>query len=143
MTRVDFYVLGPQARGDRYLLACRLTEKAWQQGHRVYLHTGGEQEARHLERLLWTFRDGSFLPHGLQGEADPATNPILVGHGTEAGDEHDVLINLALEVPPFFSRFERVAEPLDLDPEIRGAGRNRFRFYRDRGYAPNSHDIPR
>ena len=143
MTRVDFYVLEAQARGDRYVLACRLAEKAWQQGHRVYLHTGSENESRHLDRLLWTYRDGSFLPHGRCGEADAALNPILVGHDTEAGDEHDVLINLATAVPPFFSRFERVAETLDQDPQIRDAGRQRYRFYRDRGYAPETHRIQR
>ena len=143
MTRVDFYVLGPQARGDRYVLACRLTEKAWQQGHRVYLHTTSEQESRHLDRLLWTFRDGSFLPHGLAADAEPAANPILIGHADGVGDEHDVLVNLAPGVPPFFSRFERVAEPLDQDPAVRSAGRERFRYYRDRGYAPTSHDITR
>jgi len=143
MTRVDFYVLEAQARGDRYTLACRLAEKAWQKGHRVYLHTGSENEARHLDKLLWTYREGSFLPHGRFGEANAASNPILVGNDPGAGEEHDVLINLATEVPAFFSRFERVTETLDQDPQIRQAGRNRFRFYRDRGYAPETHKIKR
>jgi len=143
MTRVDFYVLEAQARGDRYTLACRLAEKAWQQGHRVYLHTRSENESRHLDKLLWTYREDSFLPHGLFGEADAASNPILVGNDPGADEEHDVLINLATEVPAFFSRFERVAETLDQNPQIRAAGRDRYRFYRDRGYSPDTHKIKR
>jgi len=143
MTRVDFYILEPQAGADRFGIGCRLAEKAWKLGHRVYLHTDSTDQARRLDKLLWTFRDGSFLPHGLLGEVDPAVNPVLVGCHTDAGEEHDVLINLGTEVPPFFSRFERVVEPIDQDQDIRHAGRSRFRFYRDRGYPLETHKIAR
>ena len=143
MTRIDFYILEQQARGSRFDIGCRLTEKAWRLGHRVYLHTDSAGQARQLDKLLWTFRDGSFLPHGLLGEADPALNPVLIGCQADAGEEHDVLINLGTEVPPFFSRFERVAEPIDHDQAIRNAGRARYRFYRDRGYPLETHRIER
>jgi DNA polymerase-3 subunit chi len=141
MTQVDFYVLGERSRSNRFLLACRLADKAWQQGRRIYIHTDSESDARNLDRLLWTFRQGSFLPHGLSAKDDPELNPVLIGHGTDAGEEHDVLINLATEVPGFFSRFDRVAEVIDNSAEVRNAGRERFRFYRDRGYPLNSHEI--
>ncbi|MCP3869128.1 MAG: DNA polymerase III subunit chi [Gammaproteobacteria bacterium] len=141
MTRIDFYVLGEGASGNRFNLSCRLVEKAWSNGRRVYLHTNSVSESRHLDGLLWTYREGSFLPHGLMGDADPRLNPILIGHSGDAGDEHDVLINLANRVPEFFSRFERLIEPLDSDSQVRMAGRDRYRFYRDRGYPLNSHDI--
>ncbi|MCB1868124.1 MAG: DNA polymerase III subunit chi [Gammaproteobacteria bacterium] len=143
MTQVDFYILSEAATGDRFTLACRLAEKIWQQGRRIYLHTDSEAESRHLDRLLWTYREGSFIPHGLADRADPALNPILIGHGDNAGEEHDVLVNLASEVPGFFSRFERVVEPVDSNSAVRLAGRSRYRFYRDRGYPLNSHDIQR
>ena len=143
MTQVDFYVLSEVAQGDRYTLACRLAEKAWQQGRRIYVYTGSDAESREMDKLLWTFRQGSFLPHGLVHDADPALTPILIGNSENSGDEHDVLINLAAEVPTFFSRFERVIEPLDCNSNVRSAGRSRYRFYRDRGYPLNSHDIQR
>lgn len=94
-----------------------------------------------MERLLWTFRDGSFIPHGLLGQADPAYTPVLVGNGEDATEEHDILINLHSEVPQFFSRFQRVAEPIDQDAQVRTAGRNRYRFYKDRGYPLETHEI--
>lgn len=134
MTRIDFYILDDNAHGDRYHLSCRIAEKAWGEGHRVLIHTSSVQEARHLDSLLWTYRDGSFIPHGLLGEADPEANPILIGHGTDAGGEEDVLINLAPGIPEFFSNFDRVIEPVDHDAEVRDASRQRYRFYRDRGY---------
>lgn len=141
MTQIDFYVLGENASGDRFSLACRLVEKAWQQGRRVYLHTDSDADSSRLDKLLWTFSDGAFLPHGLMGRADPALNPILIGNTDHAGEEHDVLVNLASEVPNFFSRFDRVLEPLDKDAGVRSAGRKRYSFYRERGYPLNSHDI--
>ncbi len=141
MTRVDFYVLAPHAKNDRFGFACRLADKIYQQGRRVYVQASSDAEARHLDRLLWTFRQGSFIPHGLQTETDPSVAPVLIGHTAQAGEECDVLINLSMDVPHFFSRFERVAEIIDQDPQIRSAGREHFRFYRDRGCPLTSHEI--
>jgi DNA polymerase-3 subunit chi len=141
VTRVDFYVLGDRARGDRFQLACRLTEKAWQRGHRICLYTGSAAESEHLDRLLWTFRQASFLPHGVAAESDPENTPILITHRNDINQEHDLLINLSNEVPGFFSRFNRLAELIDQDKENRRLGRERYRFYRDRGYPLDSHEI--
>ncbi len=94
-----------------------------------------------MDRLLWTFRQGSFIPHATLERANPSMTPVIISGNDEAGEENDVLINLALEVPNFFSRFERVAELIDKEPELKSAGRARFRFYRDRGYPLNTHDI--
>ena len=94
-----------------------------------------------MDRLLWTFRQGSFIPHGTDGDCDPAITPVIIGHTSENEEEHDVLINLAGEVPGFFSRFERVAEIIDREPQVVTTGRERFRFYRDRGYPLNKHDV--
>ncbi len=141
MTQVDFYILGKQSTGDRFSMACRLAGKAWQKGHRIYLHTNSDAESRHMDRLLWTFRQDSFLPHSMIRDADTELNPILIGHTGDVGDEHDVLLNLATEVPQFFSQFHRVAEFIDHDADIKQSGRNRYSFYRDRGYQLTTHEI--
>jgi len=143
MTRVDFYILSEKAQDNRYQFTCRLVEKIYHQGRRIYIHTASEEEAQHLDRLLWTFRQGSFVPHGRLPDAAPDMTPILIGNDGNPGDEQDVLINLGHEPPSFFSRFERVAEPIDNDPANRQSGRDKFRFYRDRGYPLESHTISR
>lgn len=141
MTEVDFYVLAPRARGNRFSLACRLAEKAYSQQRRVLVYTESEEESRHMDRLLWTFREGSFIPHGLLQQADTDLTPVLIGHLDDPAGEHDVLINLSSRLPPFFSRFQRLAETLDQTPELLTAGRERFRHYKERGYPLNHHDI--
>ena len=141
MTKIDFYVVAPQAQGSRFLLASRVADKARKAGHRVVIHTASDEEARHMDRMLWTFNEQSFIPHARLGEGDPALNPILIGDASKSHDEHDVLINLGTEVPTFFSRFERLAECVDNDQTIRNASRERYRFYRDRGYPLEMHEI--
>lgn len=141
MTRVDFYILEQQQGEARARFACRLAEKAWQQGNKVYIHTAGAEQSARIDDLLWTFRAGSFIPHSLDEDATADTVEIHIGHGDEPQHHDQVLINLAPEVPLFFSRFKRVAELVDQDEECRQQGRERFRFYRDRGYPLTNHTI--
>lgn len=141
MTRVDFYVLPNADPAQRSLLACRLAEKAYSQGLKVYIHTASEAESQQLDELLWTFRAGSFLPHAIHATSEDEPPAILLGHAHEPSSHIDVLINLGAEIPLFFSRFERVAELVDQRPELLAQSRERFRFYRERGYDPNSHQL--
>lgn len=141
MTRIDFYSLQEKSGGDRFLLTCRLVERIHSEGHRVFIHLPDREQARHLDRLLWTFRQQSFLPHGLARDADRELTPILIDQDGDPGDEHQVLINLGLAVPTFFASFERLCEPVDRDPTVRDAGRKRYVYYRDRGYPLHHHEI--
>ena len=139
MTQVDFYILPETAPRSRMLFACRLAEKAFALGHRVFVHAPGNGAARELDNLMWTFRDRSFLPHALAGE--DAEVPVHIGHGAEPAEGFHLLINLGHEVPGFFSRFERVAEVVDGDAGHKAKGRERFRFYKDRGYPLETHKL--
>lgn len=141
MTKVDFYVLEQHHHEARQRFACRLAEKAWQQGNRVYIHTGSAEQSQRLDELLWTFRLGSFIPHALDSDDSDDAVAIHIGHGDEPRHHDQVLINLAPEVPLFFSRFERVADLVDQNEQTRQQGRQRFRFYRDRGYPLDNHTI--
>lgn len=141
MTRVDFYSLKEQSGGDRFLLACRLVARIHGGGHRIYIQMSDREQAHHLDRLLWTFRQQSFLPHGLAGGSDRKLTPILIGYDDGPGEESQVLINLSLEVPPFFESFERLCEVVDENPGVKDAGRQRYAYYRDRGYPLHHHEI--
>jgi DNA polymerase III subunit chi len=147
MTRVDFYLLENDAEQAREQFACRLVEKAWRLKHTVYLHAASPAEAQRLDALLWTWSDRSFLPHLLDAPgldaALVAATPVRIGAGGEPGFEAEILVNLDREVPLFFSRFERVAEIVGGNDEQRALARNRFRFYRDRGYTLETHRIGR
>lgn len=145
MTRVDFYVLKAGSDRQRAVFACRLAEKALGHGLNTFIHTADAAETTRMDELLWTFRDGSFLPHLPADEAervDPeGLSPIILGHGESPGAHDGLLINLSAKVPTFFSRFQRVAEIVAGNDTERARARERFRFYRDRGYELNTHDL--
>jgi DNA polymerase-3 subunit chi len=141
MTRVDFYILQDRQPDAWSLLACKLTEKAYKQGHKVYINTASELQLKQMDDLLWTFRDGSFLPHGRYGTDDTVEHPVLVGHDIEPEGTSDVLVNLANDIPAFFSRFNRVAELVGGEESQRAAARERYRFYQDRGYTLDIHKL--
>jgi DNA polymerase-3 subunit chi len=149
MTRIDFYIIedGSEQATEKFI--CRLTEKAWSQNNAVYLHTMDEQHATKYDELLWSFNEASFVPHQvIQTETDQSeTKNVLIGHQAHQTVEeipvtyHDVLINLNHETPSFFSQFERVAEIITTDETSRSKGRERYQFYRDRGYVLETHKL--
>ena len=141
MPRIDFYVLSSRTPDGRLLLACRLVEKAYGLGHKVYIYTDSAEQARYLDDLLWTFRQGSFVPHTLYPPPEGDSSPVLIGWGEAPETQAEVLINLTHEVPAFFERFQRVAELVDQNPQTLAKSRERFRFYRDKGYEPASHKL--
>lgn len=144
MTQVDFYILESDSEDARLRLACRLVDKATQQDQHVFINSSSDSEAQKLDELLWTFSQGSFIPHKVVRGADdaPPREPVVIGLSqAPAGDRWDVLVNLAAEVPDFFSRYERVAEVVDGNAARREQSRERYRFYRDRGYKLNTHQV--
>ncbi len=141
MTQIDFYVLTSSLAAGRPVLACRLAEKAYGLGHSVYVHVESDAQARAMDDIMWTFRDNSFLPHEIQAGPDTFETPIRIGCSEDPIVNCHLLINLAPDVPAFFSRFERMAELVDADPEVRRRSRERFRFYKERGYPLNTHKL--
>ena len=67
--------------------------------------------------------------------------PIILDHVAEPIVHEQVLVNLCQASAPGFSRFERVIEIVGLDEDDRALARNRFRFYRERGYEIRTHDL--
>ena len=130
MTKVDFYT-GVE---DKLRTACTLSHKAMQSNLRVLLHTPNEAMAEALDKLLWRYPATAFMPHCRSHEAAAATMPVLLSHEPEPFPHSEVLISLHTVCLPFFSRFQRVIEIVNRDAEDARLGRERFSFYRDRGY---------
>ncbi|WP_426141072.1 DNA polymerase III subunit chi [Pseudomonas sp. DWP3-1-2] len=141
MTQVDFYILPSAEPSARLDFACKLTEKAWRLGHRVYLHCSDAAQRDDLDARLWRFKGESFVPHSAAEDDDVC--PVVLGLGEDPGQHQDLLVNLDLRIPEFFKRFARVAEIVVEDPVIRLAARESFRFYREHGYPLQDHRLQR
>jgi DNA polymerase-3 subunit chi len=140
--RVDFYILDESSAGARLKLACRLAEKAYLAAQTALVWHTDAEELKALDDLLWTFMDGSFVPHEmLTASASSDDTPVLLSAGTVPPADVDIIINLAPDVPRCLSRTRRIAEIIDGDDSRRRAGRARFKVYRDLGIQPASHNV--
>jgi len=136
--KVDFYPLAEQDRRARLVTACRLAEKAYDQGLKVAVRTSSPAETAEFDELLWTFSDRAFVPHGVW-PMDPETaaaTPVLVGTSALPESHRDVLINLAADAPADFSAYARICEIVGGDEDGKKAGRVRWGAYRDGGCTP-------
>lgn len=142
MARVDFYVLAASGDSSRHRFACRLAEKAYRLDHTVHIHTANRQQAEVLDELLWTFRDGSFVPHELLASAARRVNsPVTIGFDMTGIGGQDLLINLTDAVPATADSFPRVAELVTSDAQSREQSRKRFVHYRELGAELRTHNI--
>jgi DNA polymerase-3 subunit chi len=139
VAQVDFYVLDRVDEQARNTLACKLAEKAWRLENTIHIHTMTREDAEHLDKLLWTFRDGSFVPHELIGGDTGA--PITIGFGAASVEPRDLLITLCDEIPAFAESFPRVAELVSSDENSRAKSRQRYKTYRDQGHKLTTHKI--
>jgi DNA polymerase-3 subunit chi len=137
MTRINFYHEAP----DKHLAACKIVAKALQQQLRVLVYSRDTKVVQHIDKLLWTWQPTGFIPHCMADSAMATQTPVLLSHDCAPLDHDDVLVNLDNECPPGFSRFQRLVEIVGTDDADRSAGRERFRFYRDRGYDIQAHKL--
>ena len=137
MTQIDFYA----NVSDKLATACRIVAKAYGMKRRVVVFCPDAESAQRIDRLLWTSPATAFIPHCAPHDALAARTPVIIDHaGTEP--VHDqVLLNLRNEWPAFFGRFERLIEIVSLEDDDRALARERFKFYRDRGYEIRTHDL--
>jgi len=137
MTSIDFYT----HVADRLEVAARLVAKAFAQHGRVRVLTPDAAATDALDRRLWLKPPIAFLPHCRIDSALASQTPIWVDHSEEHPGLASVLINLRTTPPAFFSRFERLAEIVGVEEADAAAGRERYRFYRERGYELRTHSL--
>jgi DNA polymerase-3 subunit chi len=137
VTKVTFYFNAQ----DKQRTACQLSQKAMHNGLRVLLHTPDEASTSALDKLLWHYPATAFIPHCRNDDAEAAQMPVVLAHGEENFPHSEILISLHTTCLPFFSRFERIIEIVSQEAEDVRLGRERYSFYRDRGYELNHFDL--
>ena len=137
MTELLFYTNA----ADKLHAACQLSSKALLRKMRVMILTPGVHVTDKLSRLLWTTPSIGFNPHCRSADRLASITPIIVDHATEPVIHEEVLINLCNDTPSYFSRFHRLVEIVTRDQDDRALARERYRFYRDRGYEITTHDL--
>ena len=146
--------MGSAAPTARLTLACRLAEQAYLSDRTALLWLSDPPEQQTLDELLWTFLDGSFVPHEVLTQATRALTaapasaataesaaPVVLSAGIAPVHGFDLLINLAPQMPPCLGQIRRVAEIVDGDEARRRAARERFKAYRELGLQPATYNV--
>jgi DNA polymerase-3 subunit chi len=134
MTRIDFH----SNVGDSLLYACRLVRKAYLAGQPTIV-LAEPPRLRAFDEQLCSFSPLDFVPHCYADSLLAAQTPIVLSATLDNVPHYQVLLNLGAEVPAQFARFERLLEVVGNAQDELIAGRERYRFYRDRGYALNNY----
>jgi DNA polymerase-3 subunit chi len=137
MTRVLFL----HGASNRLIAAARWLAGAAAENRSVLVYAPSPETADQLDRLLWTQTATGFIPHCREESPLAAESPIVIAEQLDTLPHDQALLNLSQEIPPGFSRFEDVIEVVSSDEADRLPARERFRFYRERGYAPQSIDL--
>jgi DNA polymerase-3 subunit chi len=137
MTRIDFHSNVP----DKIAYTCRLVRKARAANCRIVLLTKDRGDLAILDQALWAFSELDFLPHVTADDALAGNTPVILTD-SDAVDlpHHQILINLSTGTPAHFARFERMFEIISADGADKTAGRERYRYYQQRGY-PLTHYV--
>lgn len=149
MTQIFFY----HGAADRIGAVVTLLRKAFRQGKPVLVYAPERELAATLDRQLWLTPPTGFVPHVGGDSPLAAETPIVITRDPARAMPADQaapatplqhserLLNLSAEVPPAFSRFEKLIEVVGDAEDERLAGRERVRFYKDRGYAIQYFDL--
>ena len=137
MTRVDFHF----NVADKIDYGCRLIRKVRKAGQKAVVFCDDEASLRRCDEALWTFSALEFIPHVMGSDPLADRTPVLLTSRVADLPHHEVLVNLGSSLPQFFTRFERLVEVVGAEPEDRAQARQRYRYYKDRGYPLATHEV--
>lgn len=136
MTRIDFH----SNVANKLEYVCRLAFKAYMSRSTLVVMAASQQELQQLDNMLWTMSELDFLPHVSAGDPLAAETPVVLAvPGQGPLPHHQVLVNLAPETPAEFASFERLIEIVSTQETDVLAGRKRYMYYKERGYALQHH----
>ena len=137
MTRVSFL----HGAADRHRAIASWLADAGGSGRKVVVYAPLAEDRERLDQLLWSSPPTAFVPHCDAGSPLAGETPILLASSLEGTPHDECLINLSDSIPPGFARFEHLVEVVSTADRDRIPGRERFRFYRERGYPLDAQDV--
>lgn len=131
-TEVGFYQL--QASPLERALP-RLIERALEGRYRVLVRCGSRPRLDQLNDALWTYDQGSFLPHGGPDDGNAAGQPVYLSEAADNPNDADLLVLVDGVEADDLARFKRCLDLFDgNDANALAAARQRWRALKDRGF---------
>ena len=126
------------AKPEKAPLLCRIAEQYLQDGKRVLIIVDDENQGITLDRFMWSWNKGSFVPHVYDnGAVDCLNDPVVIASHEENSNGAQVLIMGSPCSMSFINRFEIIVDFAELhNDNAANASRKRFAAYREAGFKP-------
>jgi len=112
-----------------------LLDKTLARGWKALVRTGDPQRLDHLDGWLWSFREDSFLPHGLADEPLADRQPVLLTTAQDNVNHAEALFLIDGAEPGALEGFERCILLFDgRDPEATALARERWKVFKSGGH---------
>ncbi len=123
-------------------IACRLTEKAYDEGHHVYVHLATDTLVESFDQALWQFKPERFIPHQKLMPDEPLVSRVTFSCNLLKLEQPDILINLSNDLHPQHNTFQRILELVPQRTEThKQEARQRYRYYQKAGHHMTTHEI--
>lgn len=136
---VSFYLLN-DAQANREAFACRLCQRALQEGLTLFVLCESHDAMERFDQLLWTFQASSFVPHEIDDPKAPICLGLSIPEAFLKSEQKVGCLNLTNEAVEA-AQFDRVLEIIEANDVAKAAGRERFKGYKQQGITPTTHQI--
>ena len=113
----------------------RLLAQASTRGYRIVLRAASAERIEHLNALLWTYDDASFLPHGSARDGEADRQPVWLTHLDENPNSAAFLFVADRARSDRLADYRRCFELFDgRDDEAVADSRERWKAYKAAGH---------
>ena len=134
-TNVLFHHFESIERKDFLIYVCKLIEKGYKQNiNPIYIKTDTQKQAEELDKLLWTFRQESYIPHTLVDQDSNNTQPVQIGWIDNEIEDAEAIINLSDGMPDISNHLKKIHEIIENIDEKKEKARERWKKYKSIGF---------
>ena len=134
-TNVLFHHFESIERKDFLIYVCKLIEKGYKQNiNPIYIKTDTQKQAEELDKILWTFRQESYIPHTLVDQDNNNTQPVQIGWIDNEIEDAEAIINLSDGMPDISNHLKKIHEIIENIDEKKEKARERWKKYKSIGF---------
>jgi len=135
MTSVEFIKLRKPEKAKHL---CDLADEFFQSGNRVLITVQDDNQGVTLDRFMWTWKKGSFIPHVYDnGAVECLDEPVIIGTCERNPNGARILIMGKPCGLDFLRQFDLAIDFAELyDEQLAEDSRKRFARYREAGLEP-------
>lgn len=132
MTEIAFYHL---ERSSLEAVLAKLLEKALAAGMRAVVKAGSAERVEALNAALWSYEQGSFLPHGSAEDGNASDQPVWLTAGEDNPNGATILFLIDGSESGELERYARCLELFDgRDETALAFARAHWKAYKEAGH---------